>query len=93
MSRPLPRPHPAKAVLVSTRTTQTHLAEVLGCSAKWVYMVLNNYVPAPATFKTATSQLLGLPESDLFHDDEITEPADAARAVVAALESAGRGAS
>jgi len=66
---------------------------VLGCSAKWVYMVLNNYVPAPATFKTATSQLLGLPESDLFHDDEITEPADAARAVVAALESAGRGAS
>jgi transcriptional regulator with XRE-family HTH domain len=45
---------------------QYELAFLLGCSATYLSMVENNRVEATHEFKRKVSEILGIPENDLF---------------------------
>ena len=59
-------PQPAKGVLAMRRIPVRRVAVKLGCSQEWDGRVLNGLVPAPATFRAGLSQMLDLPEEELF---------------------------
>ena len=64
----LPRVQPAKAILAQRRISNRAIAEAVGCSALWVGKVLNGYSPPPEKFRRALSDILELPQGELFYD-------------------------
>jgi transcriptional regulator with XRE-family HTH domain len=67
---PVPDPQPIKGVLVMRGVSQADVARQVGCSRKWVYLVVNGRVPAPDRFKHAVAGWLGLPVEALFRDGD-----------------------
>jgi hypothetical protein len=62
------QPHPAKAVLVMRGITNKSIASLYGCSNVFVGRVLNGHDKAPPRFKAFLSDLLEVPEGELFFD-------------------------
>jgi transcriptional regulator with XRE-family HTH domain len=67
----MPEPHPAKGVLATRRITNKRVAGLYGCSPLYVGRVLNGYEKPPKRFRAFLSELLGMPEDDLFHEEEV----------------------
>ena len=61
---------PAKGVLARRRITNRAVASALGISETYVCRVLNGLAPASSRFRRGVAELLELPESVLFHDDQ-----------------------
>ncbi len=65
----LPRPLPAKAVLVMQRITQRRVAIALGMSELTVGRVLNGYEKPSPRFRAGLAKFLERPERELFRDE------------------------
>lgn len=63
-----PEPHPARLELVRRRITVTEVARGYGRSFTYVSRCLLGYAPPSAGLRKYLSDLLGMPESELFHD-------------------------
>lgn len=64
-----PQPHPAVGILRQRRMTNRRVAELLSVSPGWVGAVLLGHVRASQNFRIGLSELLELPEAELFHDE------------------------
>ncbi len=61
-----PDPQPAKALLALRRISNRALARHVGASPGWVGRVLNGWVEPSPDFRRRTSEVLGVPEWQLF---------------------------
>lgn len=67
MCRPIdPKPQPAVAELALRRITRRELARQLGMSTAWISRQLNGYDKPSVRFRAGLSELLELPEEQLF---------------------------
>ena len=62
--------HPVKGVLATRRILIVEAARLYGCHHQWLGRVLNGYDKPPPRLKKFFSELLDLPEDELFHDHE-----------------------
>ncbi len=68
--RPLPPPHPAKAIIVGRGLTVGHVAREVGYSRDLLGQVLNRRRSSSERLRRALCDYLELPESDCFFDTE-----------------------
>jgi transcriptional regulator with XRE-family HTH domain len=67
-------PHPAKAVIVARGERQCDVADAVGIKPASLSLVLNRRVASWPAIRTRLSEYLGLPESELFlNDDECVQ--------------------
>ncbi len=64
-----PHPQPARGVIAMRRLSIRAVAKQIGHNEHWVGRVLNGYGRPSPEFRRALSELLGVPESELFHDE------------------------
>ena len=68
----MPQAHPGKGVLATRRITIRRVASLYGCNPLYAGRVLNGYSKPPERFKAFLSELLGLPEDQLFREEEVS---------------------
>jgi hypothetical protein len=67
-------PHPAKAIIVARGERQTDVAAAVGYTPGSLNLVLNRRVASWPAIRARLSEYLGLPESELFlNDDECVQ--------------------
>jgi lambda repressor-like predicted transcriptional regulator len=67
-TRPTPRPHPCKAVLVMRREPINVLAAAVGVNANTLGRVLNGFVSPWPQLRRRVAEHLDLPEAALWRD-------------------------
>jgi transcriptional regulator with XRE-family HTH domain len=68
-------PHPAVGILAMRRITRREVARHLGVSENWVGLQLLGHEKASRPFRQGLSELLGIPEVELFDEDRADVPA------------------
>jgi lambda repressor-like predicted transcriptional regulator len=68
-TKPVPAPHPAKALMASRRLTIRALAAQVGCNASTLGRALNGYIEPWPRLRHDVAQALGAAEAECWHQE------------------------